>query len=96
MDENVYALRLCYIIEKVMAYGLKDVNIFSKTTPFDFIQSLDKCVPGGGEVLTWAKDSCKSGIGEFFLLIKYSKIKCLHLSYFVYRANKGIYSHRTQ
>ena len=44
-EDNPRALKLTWILEKILSHGLKDLHIFGKTTFWEFVQHLPECLP---------------------------------------------------
>ena len=75
-DSDIVALRLCYIIEKVASHGLMDRGVFSKTTIWDYVQNLGKCLPGGQSAVDKASKEAKTPIGKGRVFIRVSLNEC--------------------
>ncbi len=69
-EDNIFALRLCFVVEKVLHFGLNSISIFSTTTPWDYLQHLPRCLPDGSNIVEWSKSSYKTAIGRTRIFIR--------------------------
>eukprot|EP01116_Phalansterium_solitarium_P019977 TRINITY_DN5764_c0_g1_i1.p1 TRINITY_DN5764_c0_g1~~TRINITY_DN5764_c0_g1_i1.p1 ORF type:complete len:610 (+),score=192.92 TRINITY_DN5764_c0_g1_i1:183-2012(+) len=64
--------RLCFVIEKILSHDMKDTSVFSKTTFWDFLENLPKCLPGmeAKTFIALVKDLNKGSLGRGRIFIR--------------------------
>lgn len=72
IEENTDVSRLCFILDKILNYGLKDVSIFGKTLIWDYFSCLPECLPSGDELISKIKTWMKTDLGRGRVFIRYA------------------------
>jgi len=65
--------RLCYMIEKILEHGIKDVSLFGTGTYFwSYLENLDKCLPGADvkSLIKKVKDTISGNLGRGRVFIR--------------------------
>jgi len=55
--------RLCYSVERIFSHGVKS-SIWGKSLLWDFVASLDQCLPGSTETIEYLKECCTTPTGR--------------------------------
>jgi len=57
-------LSFVYCLEQILSHGLKDVSFFGTTYLWNYLENIDKCLPGTQKTLKIVKELSKTDIGR--------------------------------
>jgi hypothetical protein len=78
-ENDISALRLCFVIEAVLSHGLQDLHFFSKTSYWELFSFLPDCLPNTSHILQSVKKLAKTG---FKYLSSHIHNRCASSHYF--------------
>eukprot|EP01096_Ripella_sp_DP13-Kostka_P002627 TRINITY_DN1353_c0_g1_i1.p1 TRINITY_DN1353_c0_g1~~TRINITY_DN1353_c0_g1_i1.p1 ORF type:complete len:497 (-),score=221.09 TRINITY_DN1353_c0_g1_i1:93-1583(-) len=61
---------LCFLLEAVAHYGLRDIGMFTSTTFWDFAQRIETLAPQGKDFVKRVNESSRSGLGRGRMFIR--------------------------
>jgi hypothetical protein len=64
LNENASVSRVCYIVERILQIGLKDIAIFGTTTVWDYLEEIRECLPGAEKLVDRIKSIQKTDMGR--------------------------------
>eukprot|EP01091_Cochliopodium_minus_P015058 TRINITY_DN525_c2_g1_i1.p1 TRINITY_DN525_c2_g1~~TRINITY_DN525_c2_g1_i1.p1 ORF type:complete len:414 (-),score=104.27 TRINITY_DN525_c2_g1_i1:23-1237(-) len=63
-DNDTVVQSICYYLESIFLYGLKNIGYFNKTVIWDYIENLKDCIPNIENHLKIIRNEGKSGIAR--------------------------------
>mmetsp|Transcript_26502 Transcript_26502/g.36942 ORF Transcript_26502/g.36942 Transcript_26502/m.36942 type:complete len:206 (-) Transcript_26502:30-647(-) len=63
-EDNPYAAKLCFVLEKILSHGLIDTAIFGKTYFWAFVKNIDECLPSTQAIVTAVCSATRSSCGK--------------------------------
>lgn len=70
-DQSAGTAELCYTVERIMNFGLRDLGLLSRTMMWDYMKKIDICFPNGKEIVKIISRHSKTDAGRGRTLIRH-------------------------